>query len=148
MFAALSSYYVCELYEFVQLYPHIMSVICTVRMCPVISSYSVCEMYECLQLSLHIMSVKCTNMSSCLFTLCLWNVRMCPVISSYYPCEMYECVQLSPHITPVKCMTLYSWRVVPHLILKSSWSTINVSCTSDQSYELSCRMRYACCKRL
>ena len=50
MCAAVTSYYVCEMYEFVQL-------------------HYVRDMYECVQLFLHIPPVKCTNLSSCLFIL-------------------------------------------------------------------------------
>jgi hypothetical protein len=145
--AAISSYYVCKMYEFVQLYPHIMSVKCTnvssylfvlrlwnVRMFAAISSYYVREVYEYVRLYPHIMSAICTNLSSCLFILRLWNVRMCPAISLCYACEMYDCVQL------LRRLSFHS-QEAPDL-------PINVSCTSDQSCEFSSRMQSACGKRL
>jgi len=101
MCTGVSSYYICEIYEFF----------------PALSTYYILEMYECVQLSLRIRSVKCTNICDYLFILRLWNVRICLTMSSYYVCKIFESVQLSLYITPAKCTTV-ELHVVSHFILR------------------------------
>jgi len=128
MCAAVSSYYVCETYEFVQLYPHITSVKCTnvssylfvlhlwnVRMCAAVSSYYVCEMYEFAQLCPHIMCVKCSNVFSCLFILRMWNVWLysCRVVSHF----ILRTLLISMLMYPAPAIRVMNFRVEcgPHV---------------------------------